>query len=92
MLGTVLSALTACSASTPSAKAPIVLPALPIEVGACESGVVIPTPKPGTKLSQLEVERLWMKDRRSLRSCRLMHGATLQFYENLRANLAATGK
>lgn len=79
--------LAACSVSTPSAKAPITLPELPVELVNCGYGVAIPQPGPGAKLSQLQTETLWLKDRKTLRNCRNNHNLTVQFYNELRSNL-----
>lgn len=87
MLLTAVSALAACSVLTPSAKAPIVLPPLPAEIVACGYGVPIPEPRPGEKLSQLQTETFWLKDRKTLKNCRTNHQATIKFYEGLRINL-----
>lgn len=84
-----LSALAACSVSTPSAKAPIALPAIPVELVECGYGVPIPEPKPGAKISQLQTETLWLKDRKTLRNCRTNHELTIRFYEDLRNRLAS---
>nr|WP_192960945.1 hypothetical protein [Sinorhizobium sp. LM21]AJW30260.1 hypothetical protein pLM21S1_p142 [Sinorhizobium sp. LM21] len=47
----------------------------------------IPEPKPGEKLTQLQTETFWLKDRKTLRNCRINHQATVNFYESLRINL-----
>lgn len=84
---TALSVLAACSVSTPSARAPIALPALPVELRSCGYGVPIPEPAPDRKISQLQTETLWLKDRKTLKTCRTNHEATVKFYEDLRSNL-----
>lgn len=87
MLCLAASVLAACSVSTPSAKAPIRLPALPAEIRNCGSAVVLPE----RKLNQLETETYWLKDRKTLKSCRNNHSATVNFYEKLRINLSQPG-
>ena len=79
------SVLTACSVSTPSAKASIHLPAIPAELQTCGEGVALPN----RKLNQLETETYWLKDRKTLKNCRTNHQATIDFYETLRINLSS---
>lgn len=89
---TALLALAACSVSTPSARAPIELPAIPVEILECGYAVTIPVPGAGKKISQFQTETLWLKDRRTLRDCRSNHEATVRFYENLRTELRSPEK
>lgn len=79
-----LLALTACAASTPSAKAPITLPPLPGELAVVNRPVPIPVPRPNEKLTQYQVEHYWSTDRGNLKSCFATHGAVTTFYNDLR--------
>jgi hypothetical protein len=58
-----------------------------VELVSCGYAVAIPEPRAGAKLSQLQAETLWLKDRKTLRNCRNNHDLTVQFYEELRSNL-----
>ncbi len=84
MLLTAVSVLAACSASTPSARAPITLPEIPVELQTCDEGVLLPE----KHLSQLETETYWLKDRKTLKNCRNTHRATIDFYEDLKTRLS----
>ncbi|MGV1754813.1 hypothetical protein [Agrobacterium sp. CG674] len=98
MLLLAVSLLGACSASTPSARAPINLPRLPSEltckpedkscVPVCPYAVQIPV----RKLNQLETETYWLQDRKTLRVCRNNYQAVLDHYEDLRTNLSSPEK
>lgn len=85
MLLTAVSALAACSVSTPSARAPISLPEIPVELQHCGEAALLPD----KKLNQLETETYWLKDRKTLKTCRTNHQATIKFYETLRTNLSS---
>ena len=87
------SSVAACSVSTPSARAPIFLPALPRELvckdgekdckPVCPYGVLIPD----RDINQAEAEAYWRRDRASLKTCREVNKAIVSFYETLRHNL-----
>ncbi|SOC90138.1 hypothetical protein SAMN05216358_0162 [Rhizobium sp. AN5] len=85
MLLTAVSVLAACSVSTPSARAPINLPAIPVELQDCGEGVLLPD----RKLNQLETETYWLRDRKTLKNCRNVHKTTIDFYEDLRTRLSS---
>jgi hypothetical protein len=105
LLTAVVSSVAACSVSTPSAKVPVSLPPLPVEltcsasgkdangkpcVPACPYAVLIPD----RDIDQAETEKFWRQDRTHLIACRKSKDAIIHYYEALRANLAAgaTGK
>lgn len=79
------STLMGCAASTPSARAPINLPALPVAVARCDRPVVLPS----EGLTRAEVEQLWARDRAALVKCGYSRDALVSFYEDLRQRLAA---
>ncbi|WP_161954674.1 hypothetical protein [Ensifer sp. LC54] len=84
----VASTATACSVLTPSVKAKIELPALPIEVKDCDRPVLIPD----RRIAQAETEKLWRRDRAALKACDDQNGILVEYYDDLRESLAATGK
>ena len=82
-------ALAACSASTPSARARILLPALPPQVARETPRPVNLPPGP---LNQVQTETLWARDRSELSACRVEKGAIVDFYGQLQRGLAGEGK
>lgn len=87
------SSVAACGASMPSAKAPINLPTLPLELTCKADGEHCEPPCPEAALipdrdiSQAEAETLWRKDRAALRTCRNTQNATVIFYQTLQEKL-----
>lgn len=76
-------ALPACTALTPSTKAPIHLPPLDSKLTTGEG----PKKLPQRSLKQAEVEKLWLQDRAELRQCRVQQAGVVSFYNNLRESL-----
>ena len=79
------SILTACAASTPSARAPIDLPALPARLVQCERPVLMPE----AALTRAQVEQLWARDRAALVKCGYNLAAVVGYYEDLAQRLDA---
>jgi hypothetical protein len=75
--------LTACAASTPSARAPIDLPSLPSSMTRCDRPVALPV----AALGRGDVERLWIRDRAALVRCGASLSALVAYYEDLSARL-----
>lgn len=80
MLLLVASALAACSAST-ALPVKLNLSAPPSDLTeACDKPTLIPAPKEGTKLTQLQVETTWSTDRKRLLKCGKRHKLVVDFY------------
>lgn len=77
--------LMGCAASTPSARAPVDLPALPASITSCAR----PPQLPDAPLSRADVERLWARDRAALVRCGWSLDAIITFYADLRDRLGA---
>ena len=78
------SLLTACAASTPSARAGIALGPLPADLTHCTT----PVDLPGAALSRADVERLWARDRVALTRCGANLEALVTYYEDLARRLS----
>lgn len=76
-----LAVLAGCS---PSARATIELPALPVDLTVCDA----PGDLPAQGLSRVQVEQLWARDRAALVRCGRQLGAVVGFYDDLRGELA----
>lgn len=81
------STLMGCAASTPTARAPIELPALPA-TAQCGRPVALP----GDGLTRAQVEQLWARDRAALLKCGYSLDALVSFYDDLRQRLGAAGQ
>ena len=79
--------LTACGASTPSAKARIDLKPLPAGL-TCADPVLLPE----RELPKHENEELWGLDRVNLKKCGRNNRILIKNYEELRNNLTVPGK
>jgi hypothetical protein len=86
---TIVAALLAGCATSPTTRAPIDLPALPdrfIQMSC------VPGDLPDRALTQAEVEKLWARDRARLAKCGYSLGGLIAFYTDLRVRLAANGR
>jgi len=87
MLALAVSALAACSVSTPSANARINLKPLPAAATHCEDPVLLPE----VALNQEQVEKFWRRDRMSLVNCKKNLNIVVKDRENLSTLLSGAG-
>lgn len=72
----------------PSAKAQISLGSIDAVAAPCNGPLLLPD----RKLSQVEVERYWAKDRASLIVCRDEKGTLVSYFNSLQSGFSSSGK
>ena len=72
----------------PSAKAQISLGSIEEVAAPCNEPLLLPE----RKLSQVEIERHWAKDRASLIICRDEKGTLVSYFKSLQSGFSSPGK